>query len=124
MGKKTIKILIVEDEKPLAKALGLKLKHVGFETKEVFNGKQALEVLEKEQFCLIILDLMMPEMDGFGVLKVLQDRNNKTPIIVASNLGQQHDIKEAKSLGAKDYFVKSDTPLTDVVEKVKDIVGK
>lgn len=124
MDKNTAKILIIEDEKPLAKALGLKLKRVGFVTKEVYNGKQALEVLKNEKFGLIILDLMMPEMDGFGVLKTLQERNNTIPIIVASNLGQQHDVEEAKSLGASDYFIKSDTPLSEVVERVKDILNK
>lgn len=116
---KKIKILIAEDEKPIANALSLKLNHEGFETKLVYNGKEALDFLESENFDLLILDLMMPEIGGFEVLSKIKEKNIKTPVFVASNLSQTEDINKAKSLGAVDFFIKSDTPVSEIVSKIK-----
>ena len=113
------KILIVDDEKPMARALQLKLDHSGFETKVVNQGAEALNVLEREKFNLVLLDLMMPNLDGFGVLMELQKRKINTPIIVTSNLSQREDEKRAMEHGAQHYFVKSNTPLSKIVDYVK-----
>lgn len=113
------KILIVEDEKPLARVLSLKLNSAGFETTAVFSGEEALEAISKTGFDLIILDLVMPKIDGFSVLSRLEETGFKIPIIVASNLSQEEDIEKAIQLGAVDYFVKSDVTLVDIVNKVK-----
>jgi len=113
------KILIVDDEKPMARALQLKLDHNGFETKVVYQGTDALQVLEKEKFDLVVLDLMMPNLDGFGVLKELQKKGSKVPVVVTSNLSQSEDEKRAVALGAGHYFVKSNTPLSKIVDYVK-----
>ena len=117
------KILIVEDEKPMARALELKLNKSGFEAKALFNGEEALKILETEKFDLILLDLVMPKVDGFAVLTALKEREIETPIIVTSNLSQEEDFKRAKELGAKDYFVKSDTPIADIVEHIKKFLN-
>ena len=114
------KILIVEDEEPMARALVLKLEKEGYEAKSVEDGSKALEVLDKEKFDLILLDLMMPKLDGFGVLEEIKKRNIKVPVIVSSNLSQDSDFKKAKELGAKDFFVKSDTPLVQVIKHIKE----
>lgn len=119
MQKKQKKILVVDDEPGIIKALEIKLKLSGFNVTAVYNGIEALEALQKETFDLIVLDLMMPKMDGFTLLSKLKDKKSKTPIIVASNLGQQEDIARAKELGAKDYFVKSHTSLAQIVEHIK-----
>jgi DNA-binding response OmpR family regulator len=66
------KVLIIEDEKPLARALELKLTHAGFQTKVVFNGEYAMQIISKEPFALILLDLIMPKMDGFTLLAMLK----------------------------------------------------
>jgi len=113
------KILVAEDEKPMAKALVLKLNHAGFDAKAVFNGEDAIDELEKEHYDLLLLDMIMPRMDGFSVLKNLQGKDIKTKIIITSNLGQVEDFEKAKSLGASDYFVKSDTSLSEIVEHIK-----
>ena len=113
------RILIVDDEKPLAKALELKLGHEGFEAKAVFNGVEAIEALKKEKFDLVLLDLVMPQEDGFTVLQNMAEIKGNTKVIVSSNLSQEEDIDRAKSLGATDYFIKSDTTLADIVIKVK-----
>lgn len=113
------KILIIEDEKPLARVLALKLNSAGYETVVVYDGEQALKVLQKDNFNLILLDLLMPKKDGYYVLVELQKLGNKTPIVIASNLSQKEDIEKAKKLGAVDYFVKTDTTLVEMVNKVK-----
>jgi DNA-binding response OmpR family regulator len=118
MNKK-INILIAEDERAIAKALNLKLNHEGFETKLVFNGREALDLLNEEKFDLLILDLIMPRLDGFGVLAEIKSKGLKVPVIVASNLSQAEDISKAKEMGAVDFFVKSDTPVAEIVEKIK-----
>jgi DNA-binding response OmpR family regulator len=113
------RILIVDDEKPLARALELKLTHEGMDAKAVYNGGDAIKALKSEHYNLVLLDLVMPQEDGFMVLQEIKDLNLKTSVIVSSNLSQEEDISRAKSLGAVDYFVKSDTTLADIVEKIK-----
>ncbi|HMB65949.1 MAG TPA: response regulator [Patescibacteria group bacterium] len=123
MAKKD-KILIIEDEKPIAKALTLKLKKEGLESQVAANGQEALDLLDKEKYGLLILDLVMPKMDGFDFLEEIKKKNIDIPIIVSSNLSQDDDIKKAKELGASDFLVKSDTSIADVVQKVKDMLEK
>ncbi len=117
-SKKLKRILIVEDEKPMARALELKLNHSGFETATASDGEAALENLKKQKFDLVLLDLMIPKIDGFGVIKAMKENGDKTPVIVASNLGQEDDAQKAKTLGAKWYFVKSDTPINKIVDYI------
>lgn len=119
MKKIRKKVLIAEDEKPMARAMELKLQHEGFGTHVVFDGEGALEALMHGGYDVAILDLMMPKKDGFEVLQTLKQMQIKTPIIVASNLSQQEDIRRAKDLGAKDYFIKSDTPIATIIQYVK-----
>ena len=118
------KILIAEDEKPMARALEIKIgSDPDLEAKAVFNGAEALKILETEKYDLVLTDLMMPDVDGFTLLKVLRAKNIKIPVIISSNLSQEEDIKLTKSLGAIDYFVKSDTPISEVVKKIKKALG-
>ena len=121
---KVKKILIVVDEKPMAKALELKLKNTKITARAVFNGEEAVEALKKEKFDLVILDLVMPKMDGFTFLEKVNDKKNKMPIIVVSNLSQEEDVKRAKELGAIKYFVKSETPIIDIINSVVKFLEK
>ncbi len=118
MADASKKIFIVEDEKPLAQVLTLKLERSGFDVRVAVNGQEALDVLAKEKFDLVLLDLVMPKVDGFGVLKELKKRGDATKVIVLSNLSQEEDAKKAKELGAQAFFIKSNTPIADIVEKV------
>ncbi len=115
-------ILVVDDEKSLAQALELKLKHAGYEAKAVFNGQAAVDELRVNHYDVVLLDLVMPTMGGFEVLETLKRENIKLPIIVTSNLSQEEDIKKATSLGATEYFVKSNTPISDIVSQIEKIV--
>lgn len=117
-GLKTI--LIVEDEKPLSRALEIKLTKEGYEVSIANNGEDAINLLADKSFALIILDLVMPKKDGFAVLEFLKSKNKKTEIIVLSNLAQEEDFKKAKELGAKTYFIKSNTPIIELVNYIKE----
>ena len=116
------KILIAEDEKPMAKALELKIKNSGFIPKVVYNGEEVLNALEQEKPDMIILDLIMPKKDGFTVLAEMQKRGDKTPVIVLSNLSQEEDAIKAKKLGAADYFIKTDTPLNELIGHIEKVL--
>lgn len=113
------KILIAEDEKPMATALQLKLTKNGFDADIAGNGEEALQKIDAGGVNLLILDLMMPKVDGFGVLTALKEKGVKIPVIVASNLSQKEDEEKAKALGAVDYFVKSNVAISDIVDKIK-----
>lgn len=117
------KILIAEDERPLAKALELKLRSAGFETAVATDGKQAIDMATGGGFDLMLLDLMMPVVDGFRVLESLRDANVLTKVMVLSNLGHDEDIERVKKLGAVDYCVKADTPLATIIARVQKLVS-
>ena len=115
------RVLIVEDEKPLAHALELKLTSEGFSTKVATNGQEALDILKTEVYDVMLLDLMMPTIDGFQVLQQIQGLDKKpAAVFVLSNLSQQEDEERALSLGAKKFFIKSDTALSTIVDEVKN----
>lgn len=116
-GKK--KILIVEDEKPLAHALELKMTHEGYETTVASTGREGLEKAATGDYDLILLDLILPEVDGFAILEGLKSKKLKPIVVVLSNLGQDEDRKKAEEFGVKDYLVKSNVPLADIVKVVK-----
>jgi len=118
-AKKGKKILIVEDEHPLAHALELKFIHEGYDVTLASDGEAGIKIANAESFDMILLDLIMPKLDGFGFLEQLK---KKSPVIVLSNLGQEEDKKHAEALGAKGYFVKSNTPITDIITKVKSLI--
>lgn len=115
------RVLIVEDERPLSHALDLKLQHEGYETVVAQNGEECLKALEEQEFNVVLLDLVMPVLDGFQVLAELQKKPNPPAVIVLSNLSQTEDESRVLKLGAKKYFIKSDTPLETIVNEVKQI---
>ncbi len=109
-------ILIVDDEIALAKALQLKFNHLGHTTAIAANGAEALEKIEAQHFDLILLDLLMPVMDGWEVLAKVQGKG--LAIIITSNLGQPEDVVKAKSLGALDFLIKSENSLAEISTKI------
>jgi len=117
-----MKILIVEDERLLAKVLEEKFKALDFEVKIASDGEEALPVMKEFMPDLILLDLILPKKSGFVVLEYLRsDPELKLiPVIVLSNLAQEEDIKKALELGAKDYFVKVHHPVKEIVKKVQN----
>ncbi len=102
------KILVVEDEPSLQKLLEYQLKRLGHEIRVAPDGKQALEMAKSDRPDLVLLDVMLPVMGGFQVLKSLQDdkTTNKIPVIMLSAKGQQHDIAAGIEKGVFDYITK------------------
>ncbi len=115
-------LLIVEDERPLAHALELKMKHEGFTVETALTGAEGMRLALTGKYDLILLDIIMPEVDGFTLLETIRGKHVKTPVIVLSNLGQDEDRARAKSLGAVEYFVKANTPISEIVAKVKSVL--
>lgn len=115
-------ILVVEDERPLAHALEMKLTNEGFTVHVATNGVDAVAEVKKGGYIIMLLDLIMPLMNGFQVLEEMRAKNIKLPVIVLSNLGQDEDRTKAKELGAVDYFVKSNTPISDIIHRVKQVI--
>lgn len=116
------KILIIEDEKPLAHALELKMTHEGYETTVASTGREGLEKASSGDYDLILLDLILPEVDGFAILEGLKSKKLKPIVVVLSNLGQDEDRKRAEEFGVKNYLVKSNVPLADIVKVVKSSI--
>lgn len=113
------KVLVLEDEKTLSKALAIKLENEGFQTTVVENGEEAIHEFDSGVFDLALLDLVVPRIDGFGVLEHIRKTNQTMPVFVLSNLSQKEDMERAFDLGANRYFVKSNTSLTFVLEEIK-----
>ena len=115
-------ILIVEDEEFLSLALKDNLTAEGSTVDIAANGDEAVEHIRKKKPDLILLDLLMPKRDGFYVLEEVKKNPEwkLIPVLVLSNLGGDAEIKRALEMGADDYFVKSQHPIEEVIEKIKD----
>lgn len=116
------RVLIAEDEVSMAKALQLKLNTVGITADIVHNGDQAIIALQQHQYSVLLLDLMMPEVDGWEVLQFAKNNSVSTKIIITSNLTQDEDKQKANSLGAIDFIVKADTPISEIADRVKELL--
>lgn len=116
-----IVILIVEDDEILLRALYILFHENNYTIATATDGDTAIKMAQRIKPNVILLDLLLPKINGFDVLKSLKSDSNlkHIPIIVLSNLGDSADIERAKSLGASDYFVKSNTNLEALAEKVK-----
>lgn len=118
--KKTI--LIAEDEPSLMHILSDKLTQSGFKVIEAADGEKCLELLNESNPDLILLDMIMPKMDGRVVLeKIKNDENKKNiPVIMLTNLSGFEDIQESINKGADDYLIKADWSLKEIVKKIEE----
>jgi len=118
------KILLIEDEPSLANALKLKLFSTGYEVEIAENGKIGLEKMKSNTYDLVLLDLILPEVDGFQVLEEVRSWPSHAPIVVLSNLSQDEDKQRVRDLGAIDFFVKSDIELFKLVGYIDNFFSK
>lgn len=118
------KILIVEDDLFLANVLSLRFKKEGFVVLQAFSGAEALKKLEQEIPDIILLDIILPQKNGFEVLQEIAQnpQTSNIPVIIVSNLGQESDIQKGKELGAIDYYVKARLSIDELVTKVKNLI--
>lgn len=125
MSKGKIKVLVMEDDPFLRNVYEVKLDSEGFDVKIATSGIDGIPIFNEFKPDIVLLDLIMPGMDGFSVLEELKvKKKTKTPIVVLSNLGQDEDIKKAKEMGAADFLIKASTQINAVVDKITSIVGK
>lgn len=120
------KILVVEDDQFLLEMYSAKLKSSGFLVDIAQNGEQAVSKAEEFMPDLILLDIVIPKLDGFEVLKKLRD-NPKTrniKVIALTNLGQQSEVEKGMSLGADDYFIKAHFTPSEIVYRINKFFEK
>lgn len=119
------KILIIEDEEVLLDLLSRKLSQEGYSVYLARDGKEGLEKLRSLKPDLVLLDIIMPKLDGFGVMKEMakDEELKKIPIVIVSNSGQPVELEKAKKLGARDWLIKTDFDPQEVIEKVKKQIG-
>ena len=115
------KVLIVEDDNFLRSLTAKRLEKEGYAVAVAVDGESALVTAQDAKPDLILLDLLLPGLDGFAVLGKLKahDDLKKVPVIVFSNLGQKEDIEKAKLLGAEQFLIKANFTLDDVMDKIK-----
>lgn len=120
------KILIIEDEEVLVNMYETKFTSEGYQILKATNGEDGLILVQKEKPDLILLDVILPKMDGFMVLKKIKsDPTTKNiPVILLTNLGQDEDINKGKEDGAVAYLVKANLTPSEVIDKVKEIFKK
>ena len=125
-NKTGARVLLVEDDDFLRKICKTKMEREGFNVSVAINGKEALKKIIKGDPQIVLLDIILPIMDGFEVLKRVKEDSSKSsiPIIMLTNLGQESEIEKGFKLGAEDYIVKAHLTVGEIIEKVKEILKK
>jgi len=120
------KILLVEDDKFLSEMYTTKLTDSGFEVEVSSDGQDALTKVKEQKPDLILLDVVLPKMDGFEFLQLLKkdDSTKDILVIILTNLGQKEEVEKGLKLGANDYIIKAHFTPTEVVAKVKKLLNK
>lgn len=120
------KILIIEDDNFISDMYRMKLESEGFNVRIAEDGQKGLEEVNKEKPDLVLLDVVMPRMDGFGVLQTIKEdpEVQSVPVVLLTNLGQKESVEKGLKLGALDYIIKAHFTPAEVVEKVKEILNK
>lgn len=118
-------ILIIEDDGFLASIYAQKLELEGFDVSTATNGEDGLKLVQKDAPDLVLLDLLMPRMDGFEVLERLKanEATKHIPVLVLSNLGQKDDVERCMKLGAAGYIIKAHALPHETVKRVKEILA-
>lgn len=120
----TATVLIVEDENMLNEAYQVVLKTAGYNVLTAYDGKEALEVLEKHDADIILLDLRMPVLDGVGFLEAYQLKSRKNPpkVVVFSNFDMQKEIDQAYELGADKYMLKAWASPKELLQLISNLL--
>lgn len=120
-------VLVVEDDQFLGELITTKLTKEGFNVHLATNGAEGLQKVQELKPGVVLLDIIMPEMDGFEVLKNVRSLQDEavaqTPVIVLSNLGQESNIERALALGANDFLVKSNFTTDEITQKIRKVIG-
>jgi DNA-binding response OmpR family regulator len=118
------KVLVIEDDKFLRELISQKLMNEGYDVAEAMDGEKGIEAVKEEKPDLILLDLILPGIDGFEVLARMKSDPDISaiPVIVLSNLGQKDDIEKGLNMGAVDYLIKAHFTPSEIVEKIRGVL--
>lgn len=124
MSEEKIKILLVEDDPMIIEMYKLRLEAEGYQVLVTDRGTEALALTVKEKPAAILLDVILPEIDGFSILQSLksQTETRDIPVLLLTNLGQESDREKGEKMGANDYFVKSQHTPVDVIKKIQEMI--
>ncbi len=123
---KNKKILIVEDDPFISDMYATKFQMKGYMVGLAKNGREAMEEIKKEKPDIILLDVLMPRMDGYEFLEKFKKKKEfgNIPVIILTNLGQKREVEKGLSLGADDYIIKAYFTPKEVVEKVENLLNR
>lgn len=118
------KVFVIEDDKFLRELISEELGREGFSVAVAVDGEEAVREIPKEIPNLILLDLILPGIDGFDVLKQIKENPaiSKIPVIILSNLGQKENIDKGMALGATDYLIKANFTPREIIAKIKNFL--
>ncbi len=116
-------ILIVDDDRPLAEAIAIELKNAGYQVVLASDGSTGYDLALKKKPKLILLDILMPNLDGLEMLKKLRQKDNtyctNVPVVILTNLDSEEVVHSATQLNCTDFLIKTDTSLSKIVETIK-----
>ena len=117
-------ILVVEDDPFLIDIYTTKLKEAGFKVESATDGDSALRKVKEKKIDLLLLDIILPQTDGWEILKKIRKSSNlkNLKIVILSNLGQKEEVEKGLKLGATKYLIKAHYTPTEVVEEIKEIL--
>ena len=119
-------VLIIEDDSYISDMYKIKLESENFEVTIAGNGLAGIKILEKQKPDIVLLDVVMPKVDGFSVLKTIKKNSElkEVPVILLTNLSQKENVERGFELGADGYIIKAHFTPSEVVGKIKDILKK
>ncbi|KKS27302.1 MAG: Two-component sensor kinase [Parcubacteria group bacterium GW2011_GWC1_42_11] len=125
IAEEKIFILVIEDDKFLRELLVRKLSAEGFDVKNAIDAEAAFIILAERKPKIILCDIILPGVDGFEILRRIKEDPKliDVPVVMLSNLGQKEDLERAMNLGAKDFMVKANFTLDEIVTKVRTLIG-
>ncbi|MFA6028058.1 MAG: response regulator [Patescibacteria group bacterium] len=124
MEKEKLKILLVEDDAFLARMYQSKLENQNFTVYAAGDGAEGIKLAQEKAPDVVLLDILLPKVDGWGVLKALkkEEKTKNIPVILLTNLGQKEDVDKGLAMGAVDYLIKAYFTPSEVVEKIKKVI--
>ncbi len=119
-------VLLVEDDKFLRELIIQKLEKEGFEAQAAIEATEAFKLMEEKKPNIVLLDLVLPGMDGFAIMHRIKEnpQTSDIAVIILSNLGQKEDQERAMSEGAADYLVKADFTPSEITEKIRNVLSQ
>lgn len=122
----TKKALLVEDDTFMLEILSGRLRKSGYEVSIATDGEECMKILESQKPDVVLLDILLPKIDGFEVLRRINSLPElaRIPVVILSNLGQKEEVQKAKNLGAKDYIIKANFTTKEIVEKLNNVLNK